>query len=290
MGRQNGSCRSNLLIGVTQRLIHSSTTAYGGKSKIPGNLDILIAGFCCDDFSSLNSHRKNLNEQGESGDTFFSVLEYVNRYRPKIVILENIGSAPWLHSKLDKNDAHQTGLDKHFQDLGYVTSYMKLDTKDFYLPHTRQRGYMACVLRENFKHGQATLDTLARTFPTLVTKLERQASVPMETLMLDFDSPLLGANEKANEEKKRAPTAWKKCKVGHKLYRDSLGLGQKRPMTFWELDGDMRLPDYFRLDLVFTNRTTDVIDISHNRNVALKRVDDRTYRYVLPRQIMLNIY
>ena len=88
-----------------------STTAYGGKATIPGNLDVLIAGFCCDDFSSLNAHRKNLDENGESGDTFFSILEYVNRYRPKMVVLENVLTATWLDAKAKvKKGKQQIGV------------------------------------------------------------------------------------------------------------------------------------------------------------------------------------
>ncbi|KAH7407894.1 hypothetical protein BKA64DRAFT_640808 [Cadophora sp. MPI-SDFR-AT-0126] len=259
------------------------TTSYGGKVKIPGNLDILVAGFCCDDFSTLNNHRKNLNEKGESGDTFFAILEYVNRYRPKMVILENVTGAPWIDAKIKDKDRKNgkgdpiIGIDKHFQDLEYEAIFMKLDTKQHYLPHTRQRGYMLCVLRENCEGGVAGLQKHAESFMALVNKLKRPASVPMEAMLLDFDSPLLSGTGRDYAPKQRQEPSWVKCKLGHEKYVQENGLGNRHPITSWRPNGYRIVPDYYSRDLSFTSRTLDFIDISHLRNILFKGLDDRTY-------------
>ncbi|PVH80633.1 hypothetical protein DL98DRAFT_571725 [Cadophora sp. DSE1049] len=268
------------------------TTSYGGKAKIPGDLDILIAGFCCDDFSTLNNHRKNLNEKGESGDTFFAVLEYVNRYRPKMVVLENVTSAPWVDAKIKNRQKKKgcdpiIGLDKHFQDLGYEVIFMKLDTKQHYLPHTRQRGYMLCILRDSFESVTA-LQKHAQSFLTLVNKLKRPASVPMEAMLLDFDSPLLCSTKRDDGAKQRAAMPWAKCKLGHEQYVRAYGLGSRHPITGWRPDGYKVLPDYYSHNLSFTCRTTDFIDISHLRNISLKGLDDRLYGRFL--ELSQNVY
>ena len=51
----------------------TGSTAYGGAEDIPPDVDILIAGFSCVDFSNLNKWNKTLHETGESGDTFRAI-------------------------------------------------------------------------------------------------------------------------------------------------------------------------------------------------------------------------
>lgn len=72
-----------------------ATTAYGASVKVPGNVDLLIAGTSCVDYSNLNNQKKDLDQKGESGNTFRGMLRWVTKHRPMIVVLENVCSAPW---------------------------------------------------------------------------------------------------------------------------------------------------------------------------------------------------
>ena len=110
-----------------------ATTAYGARVDIPGDVDMLIAGTACVDFSRLNSRQKTLQEMGESGDTFAAVLAYAKTYRPTMLVLENVLNAPW-----DEMLAAYEGID-------YVSAGALVDSKNYYLPQTRQRGYMVCI-------------------------------------------------------------------------------------------------------------------------------------------------
>lgn len=47
-----------------------ASTVYGSGREVPRELDILVAGFSCVDFSRLNKNRKELGEGGESSQTF----------------------------------------------------------------------------------------------------------------------------------------------------------------------------------------------------------------------------
>ena len=49
---------------------NEASTVYGSGRNVPLDIDILVAGFSCVDFSSLNKNRKTLLDQGESGATF----------------------------------------------------------------------------------------------------------------------------------------------------------------------------------------------------------------------------
>ncbi|CAL3967483.1 unnamed protein product [Diplocarpon coronariae] len=268
------------------------TTAYGGKAKVPGDLDVLIAGFACDDFSLLNSHRKGLDDRGESGDTFYAIRHYVSRFKPKMIILENVISAPWLKAKKKRGskkceDEPKSILDL-MEELGYAISFVKMDTKEYYLPHTRQRGYMVCILRSSYKAGDLDQQTLEfKKF--LEVNFKRPASVPIEALLLDYDSPLLKLTSKDEVGyKKRASTSWEKCKLGHHDYSQKHALGNKHPITGWRPNGAKVLPDFWQPTDGLTERVLDTVDLSHARNVKYKGVDDRYQNRIL--ELSQNVY
>ena len=68
------SCSTAILFrDVTELGNEYATTAYGASVKVPGNVDLLIAGTSCVDYSNLNNQKKGLEQNGESGNTFRGV-------------------------------------------------------------------------------------------------------------------------------------------------------------------------------------------------------------------------
>lgn len=286
-----------------------STTAFAGKAVVEGRIDILIAGTCCADFSSLNRHRKTLEEIGESGETFFAMRKYAQVHRPKVIIIENVGSAPWLGGFKNRDNKHrgtraavtkpgfEYGMDTCMSEIHYATRYLRLDTKNYYLPHTRVRGYMICVDMLPFMDGEYPtekdanqkfvapdeLNRLLDEYEEMVKRLERPASVPVDAFLFDSEDPLFGNSGQvwgAEMEKPRKSTTWERCKSGHHNYRHDLALGSQRPLTNWVNDGSSTLMDYFRKGAKgYTKRELDSLDVSHLRNLA-RGIDDRYYKYV----------
>ena len=82
-----------------------ATTAYGALRPVPGNVDVLIAGTSCVDYSNLNTKQKDIDQKGESGQTFWGMLGWVRRARPPIVIQENVCGAPWEKMKVRFHDS-----------------------------------------------------------------------------------------------------------------------------------------------------------------------------------------
>eukprot|EP00026_Physarum_polycephalum_P002405 Phypoly_transcript_02411.p1 GENE.Phypoly_transcript_02411~~Phypoly_transcript_02411.p1 ORF type:complete len:912 (+),score=272.34 Phypoly_transcript_02411:349-2736(+) len=107
-----------------------ATTAYGARVKIPGDIDIMIAGTSCVDYSNKNTKKKKLVDMGESGQTFLGLYLWVEKNKPKVIIIENIVNSPW--------ELMQAFL----ESLGYTAGYIKIDTKKFYVPQTRNRRYI----------------------------------------------------------------------------------------------------------------------------------------------------
>lgn len=56
------------------------------------------------------------------------MLNWVKKHRPKVVIQENVSGAPWVK------------IEATFAEIGYAAKSVRLDTKKYYIPHTRTRG------------------------------------------------------------------------------------------------------------------------------------------------------
>ncbi|CAG8949840.1 hypothetical protein HYFRA_00004167 [Hymenoscyphus fraxineus] len=260
------------------------TTAHGGKAVIPGDCDILLAGTCCTDFSIMNSKQKTLKAGGESGDTFFSMIAYATHYRPKIIILENVQSAPWLKEKWSKRKKDGPyGFDHEFARIHYQIGFVLLDTKEYYIPHTRSRGYMIAIdVKEMTEEERKDVTRKLKQWERLVLNdLKRPASTPVEMWLKRADDPLLiycRSHWVDDLEKTRKPPRWDACQVNYKSYRHNLGLGEGRPVTSWGSDGYFQLPDFYQRKHNFgmTERVLDTLDISHLRGL-LRGYDDRYF-------------
>ncbi|KXT14985.1 hypothetical protein AC579_7740 [Pseudocercospora musae] len=215
------------LTGVVNDANPMATTAFGAKAAIPGDVDLVIAGTSCVDFSAKNKHRKGLEDGGESADTFQAVLSYAQAYRPSIVILENVLLAPY-DSMMAK-----------YEDIGYETASVLVDTKNHYIPHTRQRGYMACFLRE--KVGADRAAQSAQTWVSLMDRLKRSASSPVSSFLLPNDE----VNHRLSRTDVTAKEVdWSRCEITQMEYRHKKKLGVARPLTNWTESGSILPPDH----------------------------------------------
>lgn len=252
----------------------TSSTAYGGPTQVPGNVDILIAGFPCVDFSSMNNHKKGLTDVGESRDGFLAILGYAKRFLPPIIILENVYHAPWefiaavwnndrkkMQEMLLRGNKRKKSDSKGLDDARaariqaesywesdkqvYVAVWIKVDTKNYYIPQTRNRGYLCCFLVEPFdspKAAQAAVLQWAQMFRAL----GRPTSESVEAFVLPNDDPRLHRmmDEMARRKKPKREVDWEICRGRHERYRDTKGLGTKRPVTQWVDGGSCKAPEY----------------------------------------------
>lgn len=220
---------------------------------------MLIAGFSCVDFSALNNRKKKLEDGGESGDTLTAILKYAERYRPKIMILENVKGAPWEKIQVER-----------MPSIRYSAAFSnKIDTKHYYLPQTRQRGYMICVDQDICEELGENPHELAATAMKNMVNLQRPASSPIQAFLLDDDDPRViqsraqHAHGGRDTSSRRNDIDWTRCYGRHQDIRTDLALGQRRPIMQWEEGGtcyprDSMWIDYFRGQV---ERVWDVIDI-----------------------------
>jgi site-specific DNA-cytosine methylase len=151
----------------------TATTAYGAVETIPAGLDILIAGFVCKGLSQMNNSKKSLDSGGESGDTFRAIYNYADRFRPMIVLLENVkGKEEIWKDLVAKWDA-----------IGHDATWGIFDTKNFYLPQTRTRMYMIAIDRKSY--GQNATKAGA-VWKASMASLKRQCSSPYKAFLTNL--------------------------------------------------------------------------------------------------------
>jgi len=255
---------------------------YGGEAKIPDDVDLLVAGFACDDFSTLNNVRKTLEEKGESGDTFFAVKMYMHLYHPKLVVLENVMGAPWTDESLaaqKKKKKNQTSIAAHLDQIGYHSIHLKVDTKEYYLPHTRQRGYMVCIDRASMP-ADTKWAAMEAACTSMIESLKRTATVPVEAMLFNSDDPRLHVLLDHDKKCDNKVVKWDRCKIGHLDYCQVHGLGDRHPITNWKPDGSKEMPNFHKPLLGMTERVADSMDVAHKRNLA-RGFDDRYYKSVI---------
>ncbi len=239
-----------------------ATTAFGAKVAVPTDVDVLVAGFSCVDFSSLNNNKKKLDDNGESGDTFNAVLRYINTERPPIVVLENVCNAPW------------NEIRERLGGIDYSTAFVKVDTKNYYIPHTRQRGYLFGLDARvpESKGSEAT-----KLWPSLMKTFERRASCSVEAFLLSAGDVRVQRQRAElaylSRFASQRETDWTRCQGRYEAYRQQFRLGYRRPLTHWVDSGTCRVPDYadrawFKKQV---ERIWETLDLSWLRNALPER-------------------
>jgi site-specific DNA-cytosine methylase len=210
------------------------------------------------DYSNLNNEKQDLEANGESGQTFRGMLSWVTNHRPPVVILENVCSAPWER------------ICEQFKKKGYSAASMRVDTKQYYIPHTRTRGYLVAV---DAKHSK-----IPEEWKQKIKDLQRPASVTLDAFLLSSDDPRIHhAREKMVQEakaaldKRREKIDWARCENRHQRARAEENLGNKRPLTSWTEGGTCKLLDHMWSDWgsVQVERVWDLMDITTLRRAVL---------------------
>ena len=235
---------------------------------------MVVAGFACVDFSNLNNHQRTIDEAGESSDTLNAIIRYAEVSRVPLLILENIKSCPW------------EKVTKKWEKIGYTAYDVPVDSKDYYIPHTRQRGYMLCINRSPMRAtmgryaAEKWADNICLDWEILMWAFEKKASAPFTSFLLQPDDVRL---DRSTQELTKAhaddPTTreinWSKCQQRHLTYRQSHELGNRRPVTEWQENGPSNMVDFGNLDWsrAQPERVKDTMDIAYLRNAREKQFD-----------------
>jgi site-specific DNA-cytosine methylase len=165
------------------------------------------------------------------------MMDWIQKAQPPIVILENVVGAPW-EKKVQA-----------FQEMDYEATYdSRLDTKMYYIPHTRQRGYLVAVKKASSSSSSNNNNDpnkkkkfgpvkIGQWKELVHNQLSRPASGALDAFMLPNEDPRvlrgrarLSAGKSVSSENR---VDWGKCELRHLYARASEELGDKRPLTGW---------------------------------------------------------
>jgi DNA (cytosine-5)-methyltransferase 1 len=104
------------------------------------SFDLLCAGFPCQPFSSAGN-KKGFDD--DRGGIIFKIIDICKKYKPKIVILENVSNLIIL-----ENGKPLKRICEAFNNIGYFVSYKKLNATDFGVPQNRERVFIVCSLEK----------------------------------------------------------------------------------------------------------------------------------------------
>ena len=246
------------------------TTAYGSPEKVPGHVDLLVAGFACVEWSKLNTAPKTAEDVGESEDTLTAILTYALNLRPAIVLFENVIGAPWPRI-----------LQRIRDQTRYSPRKINLDTKNYYIPQTRNRGYLIMVDQDR-AGGVEAANTMANKWASALKAFERPASSPIEEFLLDSDDPRVHkAHNELRSDTKGMETDWTLSRGRHHKVRVRYQLGSRRPITNWVEGGRCTFPDFGSMSWFNgqVHRVLDSIDINFLRSLHRGFHAEYKFRY-----------
>lgn len=182
---------------------------------------MLVVGFVCRDLSALNSKKKSVDDQGETGDTWRAVYFYAKRFQPRVVILENV--------KGDK--ALWDDVVSRWDKIGYEATWVYADTKKYYLPQTRERMYMIAINRKLY---DGDVRKAVRQWAFTMVKLERPCSSTYEAWVRNLPVSVTEHSTLSSEPD------WSLCKLRYDQIRSEQRLGTRRPITHWNESGTLQ--------------------------------------------------
>ncbi|KAI1177184.1 hypothetical protein F4777DRAFT_577238 [Nemania sp. FL0916] len=324
------------VVDLTDPKASTAPTVLGDHCKIPDNIDLLVAGTSCVDFSNLNTQKKNSMElmrsgktlvqewnnsgqgdknailkplrhdyfddvrhwlngitpgaiqearasMGDSSSTFLSTVCYINIHRPKMVVLENVSGAPW-----------STMCDLFLYAAGYAARHALMDTKDYYIPQTRCRGYVVALDRRIFG---SSAEKILLEWEAQVKGLKRSPSTPVQDWLLPSHDPMTMIARQDESEKviangmrpRKTENRWERSQLRHARTRRKLEIGNGRPLTAWGLGG-IEQP-YDRIDRLLIkslhDRALDCMEIYYLRCLhPIQRGNSDTPKYAstVPKQ------
>lgn len=171
-----------------------------------------------------------------------------------------------------------------FEKEGYSATFKRLDTKKYYIPHTRQRGYLFAVR----KHSKVEENPRTDLWQKTIRSLERPASASLDAFMLSNDDPrVIRGRAKLTAEScvsgdgrgdRAGRTDWTKCETLHQYARSREELGERRPLTHWSDSSSTAMPSFAWNEWVNAqvHRIHDLLDINTLR--LAKEYIDPTYK------------
>jgi DNA (cytosine-5)-methyltransferase 1 len=143
----------DIVCGDISKILNGKHNAGLFENKMPTQVDIVIGGFPCQDFSHAGK-RKGFNSK--RGLLYQSMAEVIKRTKPLLFVAENVRGLLTMNG----GKAIQTII-KDFEKLGYHVVYKLLTAANYGVPQTRERVVIVGTRKDKlppFEHPMSILN------------------------------------------------------------------------------------------------------------------------------------
>lgn len=122
--------------------------------KVPESLDLVVAGFPCQDFSVVNKSRKGI--EGVKGEMWWQVYRVIDQTRPRFVLLENVDNL--IHNPKSKKGRDFAVLLASLRDIGYNVEWRIYRASGAGASTSRKRIYIIATTENIWQNSRFFFD------------------------------------------------------------------------------------------------------------------------------------
>ena len=139
---------------------HSNEDIANVKS-LPKNIDLLVGGFPCQDYSVAKTLNSAKGLKGKKGVLWWEILRLVQGQKPKFIFLENV-------DRLLKSPSNQRGRDfavmlKTLGDEGYTIEWRVVNAAEYGFPQRRIRVFIVATKKTRAAKKTAPESVISKT-------------------------------------------------------------------------------------------------------------------------------
>ena len=156
--------------------------------SLPKNIDLLVGGFPCQDYSVAKTLNSAKGLKGKKGVLWWEILRLVQSQKPKFIFLENV-------DRLLKSPSNQRGRDfavmlKTLGDEGYAIEWRVVNAAEYGFPQRRIRVFIVATKKKRAVKKQTPKSIIGKT-----GILAR--ALPIEEITSEFDE--ISLNDEADQ-------------------------------------------------------------------------------------------
>ena len=128
---------------------------------LPKNIDLLVGGFPCQDYSVAKTLNSSKGLKGKKGVLWWEILRLVHEQKPKFIFLENV-------DRLLKSPSNQRGRDfavmlKTLGDEGYTIEWRVVNAAEYGFPQRRIRVFIVATKKKTGAKKSSPENIISKT-------------------------------------------------------------------------------------------------------------------------------
>ena len=129
--------------------------------SLPKNIDLLVGGFPCQDYSVAKTLNSSKGLKGKKGVLWWEILRLVQGQKPKFIFLENV-------DRLLKSPSNQRGRDfavmlKTLGDEGYTIEWRVVNAAEYGFPQRRIRVFIVATKKKKAAKKESPLTIIQKS-------------------------------------------------------------------------------------------------------------------------------